>query len=367
MKLFRLNWVSVLLGAFLLFACSSSREALAPGERVVLGLLLDTTDGGPWGREGAVLVEKAKAAGFEVLVRTASGGGREIQKGQVRELIEAGADLLVVIPSASESFDPSPARDQPLSIPVIAFGELIPGIDPVLFVGLDLEAAGYLQARTVRERMAGGGVILLGGPEDDPCADRLREGQLKAFAEWEKTREEETEIVADLRLDPPRAGSARLLTAELLGRPDRAKDEVGAILAFDDEVAAGAAAAVEVKKLSGEVPVAGRGASLPACRRIIEGSQLLTIYFPPEALARAAVRSAIRLFRGMVPGEIANSLGFEDRRLEQNGGEVPAVLLPPVAVTRATMIETVILDGLYPIEAVYGSGPDAPPPASPAD
>ena len=80
----------------------------------------------------------------------------------------------------------------------------------------------------------------------------------------------------------------------------------------------------------------------------------MTVYTPPEALAEAAVRSAIRLFRGMEPGEIAGSLGLGDRRLEQNGREVPAVLLAPIPVTRATMIETVILDGLYPVEAVYG-------------
>jgi D-xylose transport system substrate-binding protein len=357
MKSTLLNRILILLGALFLFACASSRETLAPGERVVLGLLLDTTDGGPWGREGAALVEKAQAAGFEVLVRTAEGGGREVQERQARELIKAGAQLLVAIPSAPDFSAPPPEGYRPLSIPVIAFGELIPGLDPDLLVGPDLEAAGYLQARTIRERIPGRGVVLLGGPEDNSGASRLRDGQLRAFAEWEELRGEETGIAADLRLDDPSAREARLRTAEELARPVRTREAISAIIAFDDELAGGAAAAVGEEKLAGRILVAGRGGELAACRRIIEGSQLLTVYTPPDSLVAAAVSSAIRLFRGMDPGEIAGSLGFEEQRLEHNGKEVPAVLLAPVPVTRATMIETVILDGLYPIEAVYGEAP----------
>ncbi len=344
----------IVAGVLFLFACASSRETLAPGERVVLGLLLDTTDGGPWGREGAALVEKARAAGFEVLVRTARGGGREVQKGQLRELIGAGAQLLVVIPSAPDFSAPASEREYSLSIPIIACGELIPGLDPALFVGSDLEAAGYLQARTVRERIPGRGVVLLGGPEDDPRASRLRDGQLRAFAEWEEQRGEATGIFADLRLTDPSVSAARLRTAELLARPVRTREAVSGIIAFDDELAAGAAAAVGEENLAGRILVAGRGGTLDSCRRIIAGEQLLTVYTPPEALAAAAVSSAIRLFRGMEPEEVAVSLGFKEQRLDHDGKTVPAVLLPPVPVTRSTMIETVILDGLYPVEAVYG-------------
>jgi D-xylose transport system substrate-binding protein len=200
-------------------------------------------------------------------------------------------------------------------------------------------------------------VVLLGGPEDNSGASRLRDGQLRAFAEWEELRGEETGIAADLRLDDPSAPEARLRTAEELARPVRTREAISAIIAFDDELAGGAAAAVGEEKLAGRILVAGRGGELAACRRIIEGSQLLTVYTPPDSLVAAAVSSAIRLFRGMDPGEIAGSLGFEEQRLEHNGKEVPAVLLAPVPVTRATMIETVILDGLYPIEAVYGEAP----------
>jgi len=354
MKNIFLNRLSILLIVLILAACASSREALVPGERVVLGLLLDTTDGGPWGNEGAALIEKSRAAGFEVLVRTAQGAGREVQEKQLAELIRAGAQILVAIPSSPDFSAPPPRRESSLPVPLIACGEPIPGLDPALFVGPDLEAAGYLQARAVRERIPGRGVVLLGGPEDDPRASRLRAGQLKAFAEWEEQRGEETGISADLRLEDPSPTAAHLRTAELLARPFRARDAVTAIIAFDDGTAGGAAAAVGEENLGGRIMVAGRGGELAACRRIIAGEQLMTLYTPPEALAAAAVSSAIRLFRGMEPGEIAASLGLEARRLEHNGKEVPAALLPPVPVTRSTMIETVILDGLYPVEAVYG-------------
>ncbi len=356
MKIIRCNWLPLFLAVLLLPACASSRERLSAGERVVLGLLLESTDGEPWGSEGAALLEKSRTAGFEVLVRTAEGGGREVQERQARELIAAGADLLLAIPSRPDYSAPLPRWERSLPVPVIACGELIPGVDAALFVGPDLDAAGYLQARKVRERIPGRGLVLLGGPEDDPRASRLRRGQLRALADWEELRGEEIGIVADLRLSPPTAEEARRRTEELLARPVRAREAISAIIAFDDRLAAGAAAAVAEEGLSGRIPVAGRGAGLAACRRIIAGDQLLTVYTPPEELASAAVRAAIRLVRGMEPAEIAGSLGREERSLEHNGREISAVLIPPVPVTRATMIETVILDGLHPVEAVYGKG-----------
>ncbi len=345
----------MLFGLLLLYACASSRETLDPGERVVLGLLLDTTEGGPWGSQGAALVEKAQSAGFEVLVRTATGEEGESAESRIRGLIRNGAQLLVTFPSALNHSVLIPDRGYSPTVPMIAGGELIPGLTPTLLVGPDLSAAGYLQAWAVREQIRGPGVVLLGGPEEDPGASRLRAGQLAAFTEWEEQRGGETGILADLRLGQPSAREARLRTEELPARPVRGGQGVSAIIAVDDEVAAGAAAAVREKSLTGRILVAGRGGTLAACRRIIAGEQLLTLYTPPEALVSATVSSAIRLFRGMEPEEIADSLGFKNQQLDHNGEKVSAVLLPPVLVTRATMVDTVILDGLYPAADVYHS------------
>lgn len=356
MKIIGLKAALAILGMVLLISCASYRESLTTNERVMLGLLLESTDGTYWGMAGTALAERAQTAGFEVLVRTAEGGGSEVRERQARELVRAGASLLVAVPSTSEEAAPPPDRLLALPVPVIACGGPIPGFELSLVVASDPEAAGYLQVRTVRERMTGGGMVLFGGPEDDSGASLLREGQLRALAEWEETRGEKTELAADLRLNPPGSSEGLLLLSDLLDRPAWGREAVGAVIAVDDEAAAVAAAAVGEKNLSERVLVAGRGTSLAACRRIIAGEQLLTLYTPPDELAASVVRSAIRLFRGMEPREIAESLGRAPGGMELEGREVPAVLLPPVLVTRSTMVETVILDGLYPIEAVYGAG-----------
>ncbi len=349
------KWLPVTLVAVFLFACASYRESLQPSERVVLGLLLESTDGTYWGQVGSALVEQARTAGFEVLVRPA--GGREpgdLQR-PVREMVRAGASLLVYMPGAGSYSDPVLVRGDLSPVPVIAGGGLIPGWQPSLYVGSDPEAAGYLQVRTVRGRIPGGGMVLLGGPEGDSVAAGLREGQLTALAEWEESRDDSAGFLVDLRLDLPSAAEAARVLRELLADPAREPGQVAAVLAFDDEVAAGVIDVLQEKGIAGKAAVAGRGASLAACRRIISGDQLLTVYLSPEDLASATVRSAIRLARGMVPGEVAQSLGREPRQMESGTGPVPAVLIDPVPVTRSTMIETVIIDGLYPIEAVYGT------------
>ena len=356
----RLKFIPVFICVFLFFACASYRESLETSERVVLGLLLESTDGTPWGMAGTALIERARTAGFEVQVRSAAGKDGEARRRLAREMIGSGANLLVATSSPGEVSPAPPGSDRSLPVPIIACGGLIPGLRPAVYVGPDAEEAGSLQFRTARERMTDGGMVLLGGPEGDFNASRLREGQLGARAEWGENREEPTDIIADLRLDPPTTAEGRLHLAELLRDPAGQGGGVSAVLAFNDEVAAGAAAVLAENALAGKVAVAGRGASLAACRRIIEGGQLLTLYTPPEDLATAAIRAAIRLARGMDPGEVAESMDLEPRQLDSGGGPVPAVLLPPVLITRATMVETVILDGLHPIEAVYGSAGEKP-------
>jgi len=55
----------------------------------------------------------------------------------------------------------------------------------------------------------------------------------------------------------------------------------------------------------------------------------------------------------MKPEEVVRSLDYQERSVDNGYKEVPAILLEPVVVSRANMIETVVLDGRYPVEEIY--------------
>ena len=82
-------------------------------------------------------------------------------------------------------------------------------------------------------------------------------------------------------------------------------------------------------------------------------SQTVTVYTPSPRLAVATIRAAVRLAHGMKPDAVIRSLDYQERSVDNGYKEVPAILLEPVVVNRANMIETVVLDGRYPVEEIY--------------
>jgi len=77
-------------------------------------------------------------------------------------------------------------------------------------------------------------------------------------------------------------------------------------------------------------------------QRIVDGEQHLTIYKAIPLEANAAAQLAVSLARGQKPdgatvsGTIANG-----------AGDIPSILLEPVALTRENLRDTVINDGYW--------------------
>ena len=98
--------------------------------------------------------------------------------------------------------------------------------------------------------------------------------------------------------------------------------------------------------LAGKVAISGQDADIAGIKRIIDGSQTMTVYKPITNLANKAA-------------ELSVALG-KDEKVESNSTlnngvkDVPAYLLEPVVVTKDNIDSTVIKDGFHTKEAVYG-------------
>ena len=122
-------------------------------------------------------------------------------------------------------------------------------------------------------------------------------------------------------------------------------NKIDAVVASNDSTAGGAVQALAAQGLSGKVVISGQDADLAAVRRIVAGTQTMTVYKPISKLAKTSAELAVKLARGEmidVNGHVNN--GKKD---------VDAVLLTPIAVTKDNLDETVIADGFHSHDDVY--------------
>ncbi len=340
--------------SLLLNSCSSFQETESL-ERMSIGLLLANTDGVRWGREEGYFMAKADEFGVKVLTRVA-GGDQEEQNRQARELIGEGVGVLVVLPVGPESAGPIVELAHESDIPVLSYDNLIRNAELDLYLAPDRELSGYLQARALLERSTGGGSIIFGSCEDPWCARLINRGQLRAVKEWEEREGEMIPILHDSVISPLTVDFIRRLVEKALEVTSLQGERIGTIMASDDLIAFEATEVLKDTGLAGSIPIGGMGATLNGCRRIIAGAQAVTLYTSPREIGVALFRAAVRLGGGVDPEEIIEVLKYQERTVDNGSEEIPALLVEPVIVTRSNMIETVVLDGLYTVEEIYGSG-----------
>ncbi len=121
--------------------------------------------------------------------------------------------------------------------------------------------------------------------------------------------------------------------------------QIDAVIAANDATAGGAIQALAAKGLAGKIPVAGQDAELADAQRIIRGTQTMTVYKPIGILTRKAAELAVK----MAKGESVEA----NQKINNGKIEVPAVLLPPIAVDKDNMDRTIIEDGFHSRKEVY--------------
>jgi D-xylose transport system substrate-binding protein len=97
--------------------------------------------------------------------------------------------------------------------------------------------------------------------------------------------------------------------------------------------------------MAGKVFVVGQDADLSACQRIVEGTQLMTVYKPIEKLAGETARLAVLLAMG-------ESLKIE-KTIYDGKYDIPYYELEPIPVDQGNMDSTIIKDGFHMKEEVY--------------
>ncbi|PJE53361.1 xylose-binding protein [Marinomonas polaris DSM 16579] len=316
---------------------ATSLPALAAGEKI--GLLMSDLRLERWQKDRDLFTEAAESMGAKVYTQSANGDANT-QISQIENMISRGVDVLVIVPENGEVLGNVLAEAKAEGIKVLAYDRLIKFADIDLYVSFDNIRVGEMQAEALLKRKPKGNYFLMGGSPTDNNAKMFRQGQMNVLQPAIDSKK--INIVGDQWAMGWSAEAAlNIMENGLTANANK----IDAVVASNDSTAGGAIQALAAQGLSGKVVISGQDADLAAMRRIVAGTQTMTVYKPISKLAKTSAEMAVKLARGekiKVNGQVNN--GKKD---------VDAVLLTPISVTKDNLDSTVIADGFHSRNDVY--------------
>ena len=285
-----------------------------------------------------------QARGFDVannLIYSNANQDAAAQQQQAEAALTNGARVLVLDPVDSNSATAIAELARARGVPVIAYDRLITGSDAVdYYVSFNNREVGRLQGEALVAALAGvpqPTIVMLNGSPLDNNTVAYKEGAYAALQGRVIIAKEYD--IPDWSPDQAQEAMAQALTA--LG------NRVDGVYSANDGMAGGAIAAMKAAGLDPLPPVTGQDAELAAIQRILVGEQHMTVYKAIHQEAAAAAELAYVLWLGQTPDPALFNAQVDNGRLP-----VPAILLTPVAVTRANLGTTNFADKFWQLADV---------------
>ncbi|MYN18873.1 D-xylose ABC transporter substrate-binding protein [Rugamonas sp. FT107W] len=307
-------------------------NAMADAKNPKIGFSIDDLRLERWARDRDYFVAAAEQQGAKVFVQSAD-ASEQRQIAQIENLISRGVDVLVIVPYNATVLNNAVREAKKAKIKVVSYDRLILNADIDAYISFDNKMVGEMQAQGVVAVKPKGNYYLLGGAPTDNNAKMLREGQLKVLQPL--IDKGDIKVVGKQWVKDWNPAEAMSIVENALTANGNKLD---AVVASNDATAGGAIQALASQKLDGKVAVSGQDADLAAVRRVIAGSQTMTVYKPLKVIATEAAKLSIQLVRNEKPafnGEYQN--GFK---------QVPTLLLKPTMLTKAN-VDLVVTDGFY--------------------
>lgn len=300
-----------------------------------IGLSFDSFVIERWTRDRDVFVSTANELGAEVNVQSA-GGNVSAQISQIKYFIEIEVDAIVIITADANALTDVLKDARSKAIPVICYDRLVMNAGADLYISFDNEAVGRQMAQAICDNVENGGTIVeIMGPESDYNVAQVMSG-FDSVCE-----EHEMNVTLKYNCDNWKPE----LAYEFVNDNFEEISQADAIMCGNDALAGEAIHALAERGYAGMIYVTGQDGDLEACQRVVEGTQLVTVYKPVEKLARLAAECAVRL---------ANGQQFEFSEIFFDGAkDIPYIAIEPSAVTKENLDEVIIDSGFHLREEVY--------------
>ncbi|EKM5063577.1 D-xylose ABC transporter substrate-binding protein [Cronobacter turicensis] len=300
---------------------------------VKIGMAIDDLRLERWQKDRDIFVSKAESLGAKVFVQSAN-GNEETQMSQIENMINRGVDVLVIIPYNGQVLSNVVAEAKREGIKVLAYDRMINNADIDFYISFDNEKVGEIQAQSLVDKVSQGNYFLMGGSPVDNNARLFRDGQMKVLKPFVDSGK--IKVVGDQWVDGWLPENALKIMENALTANN---NKIDAVVASNDATAGGAIQALSAQGLAGKVAISGQDADLAGIKRIMAGTQTMTVYKPITQLANTAAEVAVELGNDKQPKS--------DATLNNGLKEVPSRLLTPIKVDKSNIESTVIKDGFH--------------------
>lgn len=255
------------------------------------------------------------------------------QNADIETLMAQDVNVLIILAEDAHAVEPEVKKALAKGIAVIAYDRLIAN-PKVFYVTFDNVQVGELEARPVFALVPRGNYVFIKGNAPDPNSDFVRAGQQKVVGA--ALASGAIRNVGETYTDNWDPANAQDEMANFLARNE---NRIDAALVENDGMAGGVIAALAAQGLAGQVPVSGQDGDTAALNRVALGTQTVSVWKDARVLGASAARIALELGQGTALNAIPGATIF-------TGGpqhlSIPALLLTPVAITRANL--NVVLD-----------------------
>ena len=344
----RLVAVIALVASFAILASFSSCKYAShkkKKDRVVIGFSIatDTFIIERWNKDIKIFSGAARDLGADVIVQLSAGGSKE-QIAQIEFLMTRDIDVLVIVAHDTELLAGAVKKAKDQRIPVVAYDRLIMGTPIDAFVSFNNREVGRLFGKALTQVKPKGNYVIVNGSIRDNNSYEVNAGLHEILDP--AIKRQEIRIVEEIWLDEWSSDEA----LEKLGRILNRTTNIDAISCANDQIAAVAIQLLAEYRLAGKVAVVGQDADVGACQKIVEGTQLMTVYKPISALATRAASVANDIAHGI---KASPDLMIDNR----SGSMIPYYIEEPRAVFAGNMDTSVIKDRFHSAEDIYRNIP----------
>jgi len=332
----------LIIGGYTFLKMNIAKDEDNVTDRPTIGLSFDSLVVERWKRDLETFVAVADENGLEVIVQIANDNLKE-QRKQIQYLIDESVEVLVVLPSDFEAYTEEIKLAKKKGIKVIAYDRMIANSDVDAYISFDNIGNGEIITEELMNELPVSeevkNIIIINGDPKDYNSYMLNEGFYNVINSEVTNRN--FEIIEEVWAYGWREVHAFNIVEKVLNEGKK----IDAIIAANDVLATGAIEALAERQLAGEVLVVSQDAELSACQRIVEGSQLATVYKPINQLSKTAVKYSLKLIEG-------DTLDNEER-MSDGTYDIPVVRIKCDVVNIDNIDEIIIDSGFHSKENVY--------------
>ncbi|MER5216561.1 substrate-binding domain-containing protein [Streptomyces sp. NPDC002838] len=269
------------------------------------------------------------------------------QAEQLQKMIDDQVDVILLDAVDAHAIADGVKKAKDAGIPVLAYDRLAEGpIDA--YISFDNALVGEVQGRSLLEALGddidtSDKIVMMNGSLTDPNAKQFKTGALSEL---------EGQVTIAKQYDttdwkPENAESNMLMAISAIGA-----NNIAGVYSANDGMAGGIIKALKSAGVDDLPPITGQDAELLAVQRIVTGEQYMSVYKPYPNEAEAAAEMAVAKVQGR---NIQFDALASERVDSPTDKDIPAQLLPVVALTKGNIKSTVIEDGIYKVSDICTS------------